>query len=803
MEPRSARIILVGDTGVGKTSLVKCAVYEGFQPAHPETLNPITEQINQIETELIDTDAGEPDNVERLLRSVSPVQSCVVCLVCDPDWTESIDNVKHKWLPMIEKCCQDIPIMIIINNKNEASENARRTEEDLFKDFEDVLSTKKQVEFTIICDAKEVESVREVFDTAQRLALFPGCKLIDLKNPNEDSIEMRPELVSALKHVFRRADVDGDGILNEVELNELQRACFTEGEVGIDIMKSLKEMVQKVLKEGVTSKGFNWIGFEYIWKKMMEKGRFETFWVILRHCGFDDELKLITPSSIPPETTEVQELVLTTEAITFLRNLFEGEILRTGSSTAGGLTSDQVLELFDLIPPSLAPFPSSNFPSFESLRQQLPNFFLSSDHRRNNDQQPHDDDHPSSSDAIPRLSTEGWISLWHNLTQTDPCLVAPALPYLGFGMPQLSHTANKTSKGQKPAASLEAVNRGYSPHFHIHLVGLVGSGRTHLLRGFLNYPFIAMLSPHQQTLALGVVGISVATSTFKKTSMLTSLTSSASSSSTKTATNAKGKGKAQAAAEGEKKLQPWLPKADLAYQRQISWERGVLVITKHNLEEYRGEGVTRSPDLVLVVFDLSDLEAFARFAECLRTFRSSASHLAIQLVGTKSDLPDVVGASAVSLAAELELPAPIFTSALNNDYANLVPLCHYRMIQHRTSKWRTSAVTAISRSLGRSIVPHLPKIALAVGVGLAIWVAVANSGRLLPYLHMARTGFIRVWSHVRYVVGLPITWARNYNLEIARLDSPDPVVKDLKNRQQPQTQAILLGSAQRLGTQHR
>ena len=71
------------------------------------------------------------------------MQSCVVCLVCDPDWTESIDNVKHKWLPMIEKCCQDIPIMIIINNKNEASENARRTEEDLFKDFEDVLSTKK------------------------------------------------------------------------------------------------------------------------------------------------------------------------------------------------------------------------------------------------------------------------------------------------------------------------------------------------------------------------------------------------------------------------------------------------------------------------------------------------------------------------------------------------------------------------------------------------------------------------------------------------------------------------------------
>lgn len=75
---------------------------------------------------------------------MNSAESCIVCLVCAAGWTESIDNVKHKWLQLVEKHCTQIPIMIIINNKKQLDQQASPvTEEEIFRDFEDTVANKK------------------------------------------------------------------------------------------------------------------------------------------------------------------------------------------------------------------------------------------------------------------------------------------------------------------------------------------------------------------------------------------------------------------------------------------------------------------------------------------------------------------------------------------------------------------------------------------------------------------------------------------------------------------------------------
>ena len=78
------------------------------------------------------------DIVEKL-KSIQPSDSAVVCVVCEAGWSDSIENVKHQWLKLVETHSPDTPIMVIINDKTPSSvDRGKAVLDSEFKDVEDL-----------------------------------------------------------------------------------------------------------------------------------------------------------------------------------------------------------------------------------------------------------------------------------------------------------------------------------------------------------------------------------------------------------------------------------------------------------------------------------------------------------------------------------------------------------------------------------------------------------------------------------------------------------------------------------------
>lgn len=600
------------------------------------------------------------------------------------------------------------------------------------------------MEFAIECDARDPESVREMFETAQRAALFPGSKLHAL---DSDKIELAPELVKSLKYVFDRADVDGDGFLNDAELNEIQKACFTEAELGSHIIEQLRGIADMAPgKDGVLrERGFTWPGFLFIWQRMLENGRYETFWVLLRHCGFNDKFQLVAESLPLPTLSKVQEHVLTDQAITFLTEYFDKETLKAIEfAKAFPKTAPIPLESLSTVALHRVHFETimSFLPSqcaidlttdnlWYETRSSLPNA-LSEQTTTTTDSK-----RPTIAENTQSLSLDGWLSFWHRLALRDATRVSTALPYLGFGGQPLVAGPKRT----KPTLTspVRAVAQSFSSAFVVHVVGSAHSGRTQLIRGLLNYPYVAELSYHQRTWSNATIAISLAASVFKHSSTPASPKSRNKPTPTKKSNNAPIAVKGAAAPASSVKASSWMPKADIPYQRVTSWEHGQFIFQKNDLDLYLTTAVDshddRQPDAVMVVYDVSDADNFHRVAAKLREMRQAHAHLPIVLVGAKGDLKDVTHSDALHLTQELILSSPpVIVSAKRGEYGKLVSTLHQSMIAGRSTRWTTSSFSRMGLRVYRTLAPHWPKFVAIAGVAAISWIALAHWGPVIrPY----------------------------------------------------------------------
>lgn len=604
----------------------------------------------------------------------------------------------------------------------------------------------QQVEFAIECDARDPESVREMFETAQRAALFPGSKLHAL---DSDKIEMAPELVKSLKYVFDRADVDNDGFLNDAELNEIQKACFTEAELGSHIIEQLRGIADMAPgKDGVLrDRGFTWPGFLFIWQRMLENGRYETFWVLLRHCGFNDKFQLVAESLPLPTLSKGQEHVLADQTITFLTEYFEKE-------------TQKAIEFAKAFPKT-APIPLESLSSvalhrvhFETIMSFLPtqcSIDLTSDNlwyeTRASLPNAISEQSVTTSESkrtqveenTQGLSLDGWLSFWHRLTLRDPTRVSIALPYLGFGGQPLVAGAKRSKTSL--SSPVRSVAHPFSSAFVVHVVGPAHSGRSHLVRGLLNYPYVAELTHHQRTWSNATIAISSAACVFKHSS--SSAPASPKSRNAKPTPSKKNTNAPIAVKSGKPapsaKATSWLTKGDINYQRVTAWEQGQFIFQKNDLDLYLTTAVDalddRQPDAVLVVYDVSDLDNFRLVATKLREMRQAYAHLSIVLVGAKGDLKDVTHSEALQLTQELAYSSPpIIVSAKRGEYGKLVSTLHQTMITGRSTRWSSSSFTRLGLRVYHELAPHWPKLVAVAGVAAVSWIALAHWGPVFrPY----------------------------------------------------------------------
>lgn len=282
---RTVRIVVLGDAGVGKTSLVMSLLLEKFPKDEeslavlPEVAIPSKYNPDNVNVFIVDT----PADIESL--GERPIHAII--LVYDVQSPESFHRLKSHWLPWLVKKGHNVPV-ILAGNKIDLR-GADMDNPKLVDQTVPLMAEFRCIETCIECSAKQMINVSEVFYFAQKSVIHPSAPLYDA----EENV-VRDECLAAMQRIFRHCDLDGDGFLSDMELDYFQRRCFNKPLQKTDIA-GIKETITEAFPEGVTPQGITEAGFMHMNKMFIQRGRLDTFWGILRAFGYNDELKMELP----------------------------------------------------------------------------------------------------------------------------------------------------------------------------------------------------------------------------------------------------------------------------------------------------------------------------------------------------------------------------------------------------------------------------------------------------------------------------------------------------------------------------
>ncbi|TYI16311.1 hypothetical protein ES332_A08G246100v1 [Gossypium tomentosum] len=261
------RIVVAGDRGTGKSSLIVTAAAETFPTNVPRLLPPtrLPEDFypDRVPITIIDT-SSNPEDRGKLAEELKRADAVVLTYACDQP--ETLNRLSTFWLPELRQL--EIP---------------------------------------------------EVFYYAQKAVLHPTGPLFD-----QETQTLKPRCVRALKRIFILCDHDRDGALSDAELNNFQVKCFNAPLQPSEIV-GVKRVVQDKLVEGVNERGLTLTGFLFLHALFIEKGRLETTWTVLRKFGYNNDIKLsddLIPYSSFKRAPD-QSVELTNEAIEFLKGVYE------------------------------------------------------------------------------------------------------------------------------------------------------------------------------------------------------------------------------------------------------------------------------------------------------------------------------------------------------------------------------------------------------------------------------------------------------------------------------------------------
>ncbi|KAG6814245.1 ERMES complex Ca(2+)-binding regulatory GTPase gem1 [Tricholoma furcatifolium] len=449
---RDVRILLVGDEGVGKSTIVTSLIKESFvahvQHVVPEVTIPPEVTPENVTTYIVDSGAGPQDrsHLESEIRKAH-----VICVVYAIDNPNSFDRIPAYWLPHFRQLgvnVMKVPV-ILVGNKIDLR-GGQVTNEALEEEIIPIMSEFKEVETCVECSAKTPLNVSEVFYFAQKAVLHPTAPLYD----SRDHI-LKPACVAALKRIFNLCDANKDGILDGSELNEFQRKCF-DAPLQAQELEGIKEMVQEHAEGGVRDGGLTEAGFLYLHTIFIQRGRLETTWTVLRRFGYAEDLRLtesfLSPKFDVPIDCSVE---LSPLGYQFFTDIFE----TFDKDQDGALKKAELDEVFSTSPGN--PWATQNFPD------------------------------TTLSDDSGAVTLQGWLAQWSMATLLDHKTTLAYLAYLGY--PDEPRTdALQITRARKIDRRKGKVTRNV---FLAYVIGAAGSGKTSLLRAFAGKPFVETSDP--------------------------------------------------------------------------------------------------------------------------------------------------------------------------------------------------------------------------------------------------------------------------------------------------------------------
>lgn len=447
---RDVRILLVGDEGVGKstiiTSLIKEAYVAHVQHIVPEVTIPPEVTPENVTTYIVDSGAGPLDrnHLETEIRKAH-----VICVVYAVDNPNSFQRVPTYWLPHFRKLGVNVPV-ILVGNKIDLR-GGEVTNQALEDEIEPIMLEFKEVESCIECSAKMPLNVSEVFYLAQKAVLHPIAPLYDSHNHI-----LKPACADALKRIFKLCDVNKDGVLDTAELNEFQRKCFN-APLQQQEVEGIKAKVREHDAGGVHGDdGLTESGFLYLHTMFIQHARLETTWTVLRKFGYGEDLKLteafLWPKFDVPSDCSVE---LNHRGYQFFTEIFH----TYDKDKDGALNAAELEDLFSTSPGN--PWASMGFPE------------------------------TTISDDAGAVTLQGWLAQWSMTTLLEHRTTLSYLAYLGYpGEPRTD--ALLVTRARRSERRKGRVTRNV---FLAYVCGAAGSGKTSILRAFVGKPYRAEYVP--------------------------------------------------------------------------------------------------------------------------------------------------------------------------------------------------------------------------------------------------------------------------------------------------------------------
>jgi Ras family protein T1 len=438
MTNETIRVVVCGDEGVGKSSLITSLIKDTFVPNLQSVLPPITippEFSGTPGTVVVDTSSLQQDRttLQKEIRRAS-----VIWLVYSDHYT--CERVSLFWLPFFRSLGVNLPVVLCANmcdrrqpGSNNGETNAEFDETSLADEMVPILKEFKEIESCIRCSAKAHYNVNQAFYLCQRAVTHPLAPLYDAKEG-----QLKPAAIAALQRVFFLCDADQDGYLSDAEFQALQVKCF-----GKDMDQAQVDQLKQTLCEAALElpddnggppadrNGISLSGFLLLNKLFAEKGRHETTWGILRRFHYTDSLSLhdnfLCPKLEVPRGASVE---LSPEGYRFLVDLF----LLFDKDNDGGLNQMELDSLFRPTPGIPKLWQETGFPS-STVRNEAGNVTL-----------------------------QGWLAQWSMTTYLDYKTTLAYLALLGFDVRSGDEDPESTSQ------NISASSSSLSHHKHHRVV---------------------------------------------------------------------------------------------------------------------------------------------------------------------------------------------------------------------------------------------------------------------------------------------------------------------------------------------
>ncbi|BES97657.1 Mitochondrial Rho GTPase [Nesidiocoris tenuis] len=438
---KNVRILLLGDRGVGKTSLILSLVSEEFPEDVPYRAEEITIPPD-VTPELVPThivDYSAQDQTEdQLLDEVR--RAHVICLVYSVASERTLMNITSHWLPMLREAVPHsrCPI-ILVGNKVDL------TEESTVSLAQEIMEQYPEIESFVECSAKTLKNISEMFYYAQKAVLHPTAPIY-----LADRLDLTDECKRALARIFMICDLDNDGLLNDYELSAFQKRCF-DMPLRPEAMEDVKEVLRRNISYGVSPNNCITLqGFLYLHCLFIQRGRSHTTWTVLRKFGYNDQLILAKDFLCPPlKVPSGSSIELSHKGQQFFSKLF----LRFDKDRDGALNPVELHQLFA----------TCKKPAWGNEMKNLV---------------------PTNEKEW--ITKAGFLCFWVYTTSTDVQTTFEYLAFLGYPINECENqlSAIQVTREKKLDILKKQSTRNV---YHCHVIGMHGVGKSVITRRILGH----------------------------------------------------------------------------------------------------------------------------------------------------------------------------------------------------------------------------------------------------------------------------------------------------------------------------